>query len=273
MDIVTVSDHDGIEGALRLAGRPDFFISEEVTCVLETPPSERPRILHLGVLGISEKQHEQIAARRTDAERLISFLDEERIVWCVNHLFSPVTGPRRSSDVEFALRRARILETRNGMMPAVTNGFADREAKKRGFGTVGGSDAHAIPSVARAWTVVDGANSKEEFLDGIRAGRARAEGGNGSAALVTRDVATNFARGYLYTLRNAHRSGANALRALGLVGILPALPFLPLVVALVHRNEIRAGLKIYSDFIDATSREHEVRARQRDASAGLPAIE
>jgi len=274
MDIVTLSDHDSIEGALQLAGRPDFFVSEEVTCVLETPASEKPRILHLGVLGISEEQHEQIAARRHDADRLLSFLDEERIVWCVNHLFSPLTGPRQNPDLDFALRRARILETRNSMMPAATNDFAAREAQKRGLGTVGGSDAHAIPSVARAFTIVEGANTKEEFLEGIRAGRARAEGGHGSAALVTRDVATNFARGYLHTFRNAHRSGAHALRALGLVGILPALPFLPLVVALVHRNEIRTALKIYSDFIDATStaREREVRAGETQPE-GLPVIE
>src|SRR6185503_12063049 len=29
MDLVTLTDHDTIEGALRLAGRPDTFVSEE----------------------------------------------------------------------------------------------------------------------------------------------------------------------------------------------------------------------------------------------------
>src|SRR5689334_12673590 len=89
MDLVTISDHDGIEGALQLAGRPDFFVSEEVTCVLDSRGPGPTRILHLGVLGISEKQHEGIASRRTDAERLMAYLDEERIPWCVNHPFSP----------------------------------------------------------------------------------------------------------------------------------------------------------------------------------------
>ena len=248
MDLVTVSDHDSIEGALLLAGRSDFFISEEVTCVLPSLPGERARSLHLGVIGISEKQHEEIAARRTDAERLVSFLDEERIVWCVNHLFSPITGRLRPEEVDFALRSTRILETRNSMMPPATNEFAAREAVKRGLGTVGGSDAHAVPSVARACTVVDGATTREEFLDGIRAGRARAEGGHGSALLVTRDVVTNFALGYLHNFTNAHRSGAHALRALGLVALLPFLPLLPLAVGLVHLQEARGSLDTYARF-------------------------
>ena len=34
MDLVTLTDHDSIEGALQLAGRPDFFVGEEVTCGL-----------------------------------------------------------------------------------------------------------------------------------------------------------------------------------------------------------------------------------------------
>jgi predicted metal-dependent phosphoesterase TrpH len=273
MDLVTISDHDTIEGALQLAGRPDFFVSEEVTCTVEPPGAGPSRILHLGVLGISEAQHEGITARRTDAERLMSYLDEERIAWCVNHLFSPMTGPRESVDVDFALNRAPALEIRNSMMPAATNGFAAREAKKRGLGEVGGSDAHAIPSIARAYTVVEGAGTRAEFLEGIRAGRARAEGGNGSAALVTRDVVTNFARGYIYTFRNAHRSRENALRALGLVGLLPVLPLLPVIVALVHRGEIRKGRQIYSDFVDAAAMARELELQIGERGGGLPALD
>lgn len=251
MDLVTLSDHDSIEGALRLAGREDFFVSEEVTCVLETLPGERSRVLHLGVLGISEKQHEGIAARRREPARLMAYLDEEKIAWCVNHLFSPLTGPRRTADLDFALGRARALETRNGMMPAATNEFAAREAAKLGLATVGGSDAHAVASVARAYTVVDGANTAAEFLDGIRAGRARAEGRSGSGALITRDVVTNFAKGYAHNFKNAHRSGADAMRALGLLAISPLMPLLPLVIALVHHKEVHGALEMHADFMDA----------------------
>lgn len=34
MSLVTLTDHDSIDGALRLAHLPDVFVSEEVTCVL-----------------------------------------------------------------------------------------------------------------------------------------------------------------------------------------------------------------------------------------------
>jgi len=32
MDLVTITDHDTVEGALQLAHLPDFIVGEEVTC-------------------------------------------------------------------------------------------------------------------------------------------------------------------------------------------------------------------------------------------------
>jgi predicted metal-dependent phosphoesterase TrpH len=275
MDLVTLSDHDSIEGALRLAGRPDFFISEEVTCVLETPRGEPARVLHLGVLGISEEQHEAIAARRKEPARLMAFLDEQNIAWCINHIFSPLTGPRLTADLDFALGRARALETRNSMMPAATNEFAAREAARRGLATLGGSDAHAVASVARAYTVVDGARNVAEFLDGVRAGRARAEGRNGGAALITRDVVTNFVLGYACNFRNAGRGGAHLLRALGLLALSPFLPLLPLATLLLHRREARGALELHAAFLDAGlgAREQAAPVCEPEGPGGLAAVE
>src|SRR5262245_46338533 len=86
MDLVTITDHDTIEGTLQLAGRPDFFVSEEVTCGLP-----EGRELHLGVFDLNEAQHEQISRRRRDPEALFAYLAEQRLAACVNHLFSPLT--------------------------------------------------------------------------------------------------------------------------------------------------------------------------------------
>src|SRR5215472_6210169 len=55
MDLVTLTDHDTIEGALEVARLPHFFISEEVTCVLAGG-----RRLHLGVFDLNERRHERI---------------------------------------------------------------------------------------------------------------------------------------------------------------------------------------------------------------------
>lgn len=52
MDLVTLTDHDTIDGALSLAHLDDSFVSEEVTLVLEGG-----RQLHVNVFGIDPRQH------------------------------------------------------------------------------------------------------------------------------------------------------------------------------------------------------------------------
>lgn len=60
MDLVTITDHDRIDGALSIADRPDMIVGCEVTGVF---PNDRVRV-HLGVLGISEAQHREIQRLR-----------------------------------------------------------------------------------------------------------------------------------------------------------------------------------------------------------------
>lgn len=79
MDLVTLTDHDSIVGALSLAVRPDTFVSEEVTVYVEG------RQLHLGGFDITEHQHLHIQARRRDPEALFAYLAEQRLPACVNH--------------------------------------------------------------------------------------------------------------------------------------------------------------------------------------------
>ena len=55
MDLVTLTDHDTIAGALEIASLPGTFVSEEVTCEL---PGGRK--IHLGVWDIDEAQHEPV---------------------------------------------------------------------------------------------------------------------------------------------------------------------------------------------------------------------
>jgi len=91
MDLVTLTDHDSIEGAVEIAGMPGVFVSEEVTLVLGGG-----RQLHLGVYDLTEAQHQRIARLRFDPEGLFAFLAEERIPACLNHPFSALTGPGSS---------------------------------------------------------------------------------------------------------------------------------------------------------------------------------
>lgn len=224
MDLVTISDHDTIEGALRIAGLPHVFVSEEVTCRLP-----EGRVVHLGVFDLQERQHQAIAARRDDAESLFAFLAEERLPFCVNHLYSPLTGQRAVTDFQFVLERAVALETLNGMMPRGTNEFATAAAAEHGLHSVAGSDAHALGSVARAYTEVPSARTKQEFLEGLRRGLTLSVGRSGSYARLTADITTVFTGALLENGARCLLSGRDALRFLATLALLPPMGLVPLI--------------------------------------------
>jgi predicted metal-dependent phosphoesterase TrpH len=233
MNLVTLTDHDSIEGALRLCGRPDVFVSEEVTCTLP-----EGRLLHLGVYDVTERQHEEIARRRRDAESLFAYLGEQRIPSAVNHLFSALTGKREPEDFHLPLRRLPLIETRNGMMSPRTNAFAARAGQDAGLSSVGGSDAHTLASVARAWTSVEGARTREEYLAGLRRGLTIPGGGSGSYARLTADVVRIFASAYREAARHAFdHLGAFAGFA-ALVAVSPVVALVPLVTAGICAQEV-----------------------------------
>ena len=165
MDLVTLTDHNTIAGAMEIAALPRTFVSEEVSCRL---PGGRE--LHIGVFDITERQHETIARRRHDAEALFAFLAEERIPAAVNHPFSALTGRRETADLHHALANVALVEARNGMMSAAVNDCAARAVRSGRKAAIGGSDAHTLASVAGAWTVVPGARTRDDFLDGLRRG-------------------------------------------------------------------------------------------------------
>ncbi len=183
MNLVTITDHDSIDAAESLRRHPDFFLSEEVSCVL--PGGNK---LHVGVYDIEERDHVEIQRRASDFLSLIAYLRERRLFFSANHIFSSLTGPRSLGDFAWLETMAPCFETRNGTMPKMNNAQAALFAEITGKIAMGGSDAHAMATVGAAYTVVEGARNKREFFDGLRAGRARAEGQNGSYYKLTRDV-------------------------------------------------------------------------------------
>jgi predicted metal-dependent phosphoesterase TrpH len=229
MDLFTLTDHDTIAGALELADRPEVFVSEEVSCAL---PGGRQ--LHVGVFDIGEAQHEQIARRRADAEALFAYLAEERIPACVNHPFSALTGRRETADLLRALSELPLVEARNGMMSDAVNARAVRAARRFRLPMVGGSDAHTLASVARAFTVVPGATDRREFLAGLRRGYAMPAGRSGSYARLTADIARIAAGAYRTAAAEAE---ARPLRLAAMAAVAPLLPLLPLVTAYVFAHE------------------------------------
>jgi predicted metal-dependent phosphoesterase TrpH len=249
MNLVTLTDHDTIEGALEIASRPNTFVSEEVTVSLQGG-----RELHIGALDITEKQHHRIAHLRKDAEALFAYLAEQKIPAVIHHLFSALTGNRETGDFSHALKSGLgLIEGRNGMMSQRINEYAVRAGQEAGLASVGGSDAHTLASVASAFTIVEGAENREEFLAGLRRGCVIPGGAHGNYAKLTRDVALLFSEGYRESATSLLHGGGAFARFGVLVLALPLLPLLPLVTAAIYTHERLFADRHYSLFRSSPS--------------------
>jgi predicted metal-dependent phosphoesterase TrpH len=183
MDLVTITDHDSIGALEELRSRPDFFLSEEVTCHLPSGGE-----LHIGVYDIADRDHIELQRRRDDFESFRAYLEERDLFYSANHIFSSLTGVRTIADFELFEHAFPALETRNGHMLKIANENAALLADFTARAEVGGSDAHAIASVGCTYTVVPYARDKREYLEGLRRGLGRVRGETGSYFKLTRDL-------------------------------------------------------------------------------------
>jgi predicted metal-dependent phosphoesterase TrpH len=183
MSIVTVTDHDSIDGAEALRRHADFFLSEEVTVRMPSGTE-----LHLGVYAISERDHVEIQRRRNDFLALLMYLTERKLFFSVNHIFSGLTGRRSEEDFCWFASYVPAFETRNGQMWHAANASAARLAARLGKVGIAGSDSHTIAGVGLTHTEVPGARTVEEYFAGLRAGRGRVHGRSGGYWKLTADV-------------------------------------------------------------------------------------
>ncbi len=177
IDLVTVTDHDSIDAAEILRGQPGFFLSEEVTCRL--PGGSEA---HVGVYGISERDHVDLQRHRNDPESFAAFIRERRLLASVNHIFSGLTGRRELSDFSWFARALPAMETRNGAMLGVANQNAETLCRWLGKAPLGGSDAHTLENAGAVWTRVHGARDVSEYLEGLRQRRGVVYGCSGAIA-------------------------------------------------------------------------------------------
>jgi predicted metal-dependent phosphoesterase TrpH len=220
MSLVTVTDHDSIDAAEVLRRHLDFFLSEEVTVVMPSGTK-----MHLGVYGISERDHAEIQQRRNDFMALMMYLRQRKLFFSVNHVFSGLTGRRDGDDFNRFASHVPAFEVRNGHMWREANTGAERLAKRLGKAAVAGSDSHTIAGAGLTYTEVLGARTAEEFLAGLHAGRGTVHGAHGSYGKVTAN-AFRVVRGLLID-----QPWTSAL--------MPLLPFLPVFTAAHWLNEIR----------------------------------
>lgn len=215
MDIVTITDHDSIDGCLHfLNGHPekhseDFIIGEEVTAHLP----EFATKVHIGVYDISEAQHREITRLKKDFDELLTYLRSERIVHGLNHLFHGF--PRREHGPGFVRKMIEsfsVFEGLNGCIGTKQNRLvADVMRKLPRKTIVAGSDAHTLQRLGSCYTLCEG-RTREDFLTSLRVGRVKVfgEGGNSPTFLAMPWV---FTSPTLETLPSAMKFIANGRRS------------------------------------------------------------
>ncbi len=253
MDLVTITDHDSIDGCLELLNKlgdlPDFVMGEEVSAYL-------PRFshtVHIGVYGHNEAQHRDIQRLRSNGEELVDYLRRNDLLFVLNHFLHDFSNAARFH--EFIERMAQlfdVFEVRNGTLQrehntfivALLERFRDRA---RPLGFVAGSDSHTLRRIGRVYTASP-ARTREEFLRDIRQGRTQVFGPHSNHLSLAADIYGVVLRYYptVLSLGNGEFHPLIRLRSLCLgIAFTPFL-FTPYVAAVRHMRTERGRIKVFS---------------------------
>jgi hypothetical protein len=189
MSLVTITDHNRIEGALEIAHLPRTFVSEEITSYF---PEDRCKV-HVLAFHITEAQHADIQRLRSNLFDLIAFLQSACITHAVAHPLYAVNDRLQVHHFEQMLLLFKNFELNGDCNPesnrllvdllsALTPAVMERLADKHGFAAsfhepwrknvIGGSDDHSSLNIARNHTLAAAATGVGSFLRSVDAGRA-----------------------------------------------------------------------------------------------------
>jgi len=218
MTFVTISDHNTVAGALRIAERPGAFVSVEVTT--RFPEDDLP--LHVLVWNLTEEDHRDLQPLRASVYELVAFLHGRGLRHALAHPLYRMGPPITPSHIERMMLLFGVWEGRNGARPeeqnelacrlaaACTPAYLEKLAERHGLAPwhrgpialTGGSDDHAALDIATTWTEAPG-ETVDEFLAAVCAGEGAARGGHGSTVKLAHAVAGLFL--------NAYRAGGGRL--------------------------------------------------------------
>ncbi|MGD0981462.1 MAG: PHP domain-containing protein, partial [Solirubrobacteraceae bacterium] len=148
MDFVTITDHDTIDGAVKIADRADVFISEELTARFRG----EPQAVHILCFDITAADHEWLQLHNGDVEDCAEYLDGNGIACALAHPFYAVGAPLRSRHRRRLAELFAVWETRNGSRAPELNMPASVYVETHGGIAIGGSDDHAGIDVGRTFT-------------------------------------------------------------------------------------------------------------------------
>jgi hypothetical protein len=247
MDYVTFTDHDTIDGAMRLhdaLGKwpADFFISEEITAAY--PGLEHD--IHVNAFDITPSQHDAIQRlprleHGIHVGELSKYLKREDILYSWNHPFwSSTCSDIAMRTLDEIAEHFGVVEVRNGTRRKSLCDVAETLAYSKQAARVGGSDSHTYDA-GLTYTLATG-ETPREFLESIRKGESAVEGLYGTEERFVRDTAalmkTNFRRA-AQRCGIATRAALNGCERLGQL-------IAPTIVRTYHRKQDRNLGRLYT---------------------------
>ena len=233
MDLVTITDHDTIDGALLIADRPDVIVGCEVTacspataCACTSACSACP-----------SRSTMRSQRRRHDVGELLPYLRQERLFTSINHVASRINGPITAAHIAALLPWIDGVEIRNGSRMTSQNRTAAALAAAHGKVGIGGSDSHTGRGIGRTWIEAP-ARDQRATRSSTRFARVASPSAapKGSYFAMASDICRMATGFYADRVRRLIASPADWRRHAMLLGGLLGLPLIavPLAVALGH---------------------------------------
>lgn len=193
MNMVTITDHNTINGSLEIAHLDNAFVSEEITTYF---PEDGCK-LHVLAYDITEEHHREFQKVRENVFELVPYLREQGIVHVLAHPLFAVNERLKPEHFEMALLMFNTLELngtrdemQNDALRSIVNSLTpekiDQLANKHDIepygetpwvkGLTGGSDDHSGINIARVYTEFVDCKSPQEMLKAVAQGRGMVQG-------------------------------------------------------------------------------------------------
>ena len=278
MDLVCITDHDSIDGALELlAQRPDaddVIVGEEITCRLPEGNVE----VHIAAYDMTEALHHDVQHLRGNVFDVTARLRQAGVFFALNHLLHFYRRQLPFDQYLELVNEVPALEVRNGTMLPAHNELCERVVAAQAprsatfpLGMIGGSDAHTLRRVGTTWTEAPG-TTRAQFMDSLKRGLSRPGGLHGGTAPVAGDAYGVVSR-YIAALAGFGPQDVRSWRRAACLSFAAvSLPFqvTPLLVAAARKSAERRIVRDVTATFDARGARPSIAQAGSDPESRIP---